>query len=133
VTDHSGYEPSHRPLVKHPQLIEEARRHQRRRRGITGTALLAMLGIGGLVVGLSFDGADEPGRTVGTSASTSPATTTQGQRSPSSTETSEPPTLGSVLASERAAAAQAAENEEAALQAAESAAAAATATQSERR
>lgn len=37
-----------------PQLIEEARRHQRRRRGITGAILIAPFAVGCLVVGLSL-------------------------------------------------------------------------------
>jgi hypothetical protein len=106
VTDHPGHKQPHGPLAGRPQLIEEARRHQRRRRGITGAALVTMLGIGGLVVVLSLGGADEHGRTVGTTASVT--TPTQGQSRPSATETSSPAS-GSVLTSEGAAALQAAQ------------------------
>ena len=91
-----------------PDLIEEARRHQRRRRGITGAILLVPLAVGGLVVGLSLGGANEQDKTVGTSASDAPQlhdVQVQNQKSPSTTETLSPSTAASVLASERAAAA----------------------------
>jgi hypothetical protein len=119
VTDHLGHEPPHGLLVGRPQLIEEARRHQRRRRRITGAGLVAVLGIGGSIVGLSLDGAHEHGGTVGTAASvTAPAQTAEGQSLPSATETSSPPTWESVLATQRAAALQAAHNAAAAAAAA---------------
>jgi len=95
-----------------PHLIEEARRHQRRRRGITGAILLVPLAIGGLVVGLSLGGANEQGKTVGTSASDAPQlhdVQAQNQKSPSTTETLSPSTAASVQASVRAAALQAAQ------------------------
>ena len=124
MTDHPGNGPSH-GLTGRPQLIADARRHQRRRRGICGGVLIAMLGIGGLVVGFSLGGANEQGRTSGTSVTMTPrnALPAQNQSSPSTTEMSSPHTAGSVLASGRAVAAlRAAERAAASLQAAQNAA-----------
>jgi hypothetical protein len=102
-----------KPLMARSRLIEQARRHQRRRRGVTGAILLAPIAVGGVVVGLSLGGANEQGRTLGTSASYAPQpheVRVQHQQSRSTSETLSPSTAASVLASERAAAAiQAAE------------------------
>ena len=96
------------PLMVRSQLIERARRHQRRRRGITGAILLTPLAVGGFVLGLSLGSASEQGRTVGRSASDAPQphhVRVQDKQSPSTAETPWPSAPGSVLASERAAAA----------------------------
>lgn len=109
-------QPPHEPLIVSPQLIEEARRHQRRRRGITGAILIAPFAVGCLVVGLSLGGANEQGKAVGTSVTYSPHmhdAQAQQQKSPATTETSSPSTVEATLATERAAAAfalQAAQN-----------------------
>ena len=59
-------------LTVRPQLIEDARRHRRRRRKIVGTVLIAPLAVGGLIVGVVFVDGGGQGKVVAHSA-TSPS------------------------------------------------------------
>ncbi len=50
-------------------LIDEARRHQHRRRQVIGAVVMTPMAIGGLIVGLNFGGAGSPGGEAATHSS----------------------------------------------------------------
>jgi hypothetical protein len=70
VTHRARRQSPYESLIARPQLIEEARRHQRRRRKLAGTALVTPVALGCLIVGLVFVDAGQ-GKVVAPSA-TSP-------------------------------------------------------------
>jgi hypothetical protein len=102
------------PIVR-PQLIEEARQHQRRRRQMVGAVLIATLGAGCLIVGVVFVDAGGQGKFSARSATTSSKRHTSPAPPKNSPSTLSPsnvvvlnPATGDVIAankSERAAAA----------------------------
>ena len=74
-------------LIVGPQLIEEARQHQRRRRKLVGTVLIAPLAVGCLIVGGLFVAAGRQGTFVAHSATSR----SKGHTSPASRQSPAPP------------------------------------------
>ena len=74
-------------LIVGPQLIEEARQHQRRRRKLVGTVLIAPLAVGCLIVGVLFVAAGRQGTFVAHSATSR----SKGHTSPASRQSPAPP------------------------------------------
>jgi uncharacterized iron-regulated membrane protein len=118
VTHRTQGQSQYGSLIVRPELIEEARRHQRRRHKVVGTVLIATLAVGCFICGAVFVDAGGQGKVVAhtaTSPSKGHASPAPPQKSPSTLSPTNVvvlnPATGDVVAAEQAAAAlEAAQN-----------------------